>query len=83
MSLKGAPEPGMANGHWSVRYECFSRRKLRDSCFSEPECLQGPAAFSRRLGNIQPSVADLLYEIKDNHVLSGIVLCTARKVKKT
>ena len=37
-SLKGACEPGKANGHRSVRYECFPGRKLRDSRFSEPEC---------------------------------------------
>ena len=57
MSLKGAPDPGTANGHRSVRYECFPRRKPGSSCFSELECLQGPSAFSRRSGNIQLSAS--------------------------
>ena len=42
----------------------------------EPECRQGPAAFPRRPENIQLSATDLLHEMKDNHVLYGIVRCS-------
>ena len=79
-SLKG--DPGMTDGHRSVRYECFPDRKLRDSRFLKPECRQGPAAFPGRLGNIHSSAADPLHEKKDNHTLFSIVRCSTRACLK-